>query len=161
MTEIIFRGMRPDDLPTLTAIMVEAFEGVSIDQGIEEVFGVIHGHDWKWRKARHLQDDLRRDPDGILVAECADRVVGFVSSWMDLEAGIGHIPNISLIPEFRGQGLGRQLLNRVLERFRGAGLTHAKIETLAQNAVGNHLYQSVGFQEVARQLHFVADLRSL
>lgn len=160
MTEPYLRAYRPDDLPTLTAIMVDAFTGVSIDQGIEEVFGQISGHDWRWRKARHLEDDLRRDPDGILVAECDGRIVGFVSSWMDHEAGIGHIPNISLVAEYRGQGLGRFLLESILERFRAAGLTHAKIETLAQNAIGNHLYQAVGFREVARQVHFVADLRT-
>jgi len=37
-------------------------------------------------------------------------------------------------------------------------MTHAKIETLAQNAVGCHLYPSVGFEEVARQVHFVMAL---
>ena len=30
--------------------------------------------------------------------------------------------------------------------------------TLAQNAIGNHLYHSLGFVEVARQIHFVAKL---
>jgi hypothetical protein len=32
------------------------------------------------------------------------------------------------------------------------------LEILAQNAVGNHLYPSLGFVEVARQVHFVAKL---
>ena len=159
MTEIQLRGVRPDDLPVLTDIMVSAFEGVSIDQGIEEAFGQINGHDWKWRKARHLEEDFQRDPTGVLVAECAGRVVGFVSSWMDREAGIGHIPNISLAAEYRGQGLGRRLLHAIMDRFRAAGMTHAKIETLAQNEIGNHLYRSLGFHEVACQVHFVADLR--
>lgn len=158
MTEIQIRNLRPDDVPILKQIMVEAFEGVSIDQGIELAFGLVNGHDWKWRKARHLDDDIKKDPEGIFVAELDAQVIGFVSSWMDREAGIGNIPNISIRPEFRGHGLGRRLLEKVLDRFRGAGLTHAKIETLAQNAIGNHLYPSVGFQEVARQMHFVAKL---
>jgi ribosomal protein S18 acetylase RimI-like enzyme len=153
-----FRLFRPDDLPTLKAIMVDAFDGVSIDQGIEALYGPINGHDWKWRKARHLDEDTRRDPAGIIVAEDGGRILGFVSSWIDREAGIGHIPNISLVPEARGQGLGRQLLQQAMDRFRAAGLTHAKIETLVQNAVGNHLYSSLGFREAARQIHFVAEL---
>lgn len=158
MTETVIRPFRPEDLPALKQIMVEAFDGVSIDQGIEQRFGTVNGHDWKWRKARHLDDDVRRDSSGIFVVEHSNLIVGFVSSWMDLDAGIGQIPNISLRPEFRGQGLGRRLLELVLNRFRKAGLTHAKIETLAQNEVGNHLYRSVGFEEVARQVHFVAEL---
>ena len=45
-----------------------------------------------------------------------------------------------------------------LQHFRDCGLTHAKIETLEQNATGQHLYTSLGFREVARQIHYVADL---
>ncbi len=153
-----FRPYRAADLPVLKAIMVEAFDGVSIDQGIEREYGEINGHDWRWRKARHLDEDAGRDPEGILVAEDEGRILGFVTTWIDRDAGLGHIPNISLIPEARGQGLGRQLLEKALDRFRSAGLTHAKIETLVQNAVGNHLYSSLGFREVARQIHFVAAL---
>ena len=152
------RPYRPDDLPVLKEIMVEAFDGVSIDQGIEREFGPINGHDWKWRKAQHLDIDAEREPDGILVVEDEGRIIGFISTWQEKEAGIGHIPNISFRPECRGRGLGRKLIEMALDRFRENGLTHAKIETLVQNDIGNHLYESIGFREVARQIHFAADL---
>ena len=77
---------------------------------------------------------------------------------MDSAASIGHIPNLSVKASHRGQGIGRQLIQLVLQRFRDAGLTHAKIETLEQNAIGNHLYAECGFQEAARQVHFVRKL---
>jgi ribosomal protein S18 acetylase RimI-like enzyme len=50
------------------------------------------------------------------------------------------------------------LLEHALERFRAAGMTVAKIETLDQNPVGQHLYPSVGFKEVARQIHYAMRL---
>lgn len=152
------RPYRSEDLPTLKQIMVAAFDGVSIDQGMQTLFGSIHGHDWQWRKARHLDEDAARDLSGIFVAEIDGRTIGFISTWQDHEAGIGHIPNLSLEPDCRGKGFGRQLIEFALQRFRDAGLTHAKIETLEQNAVGHHLYTSLGFREVARQIHFVAEL---
>lgn len=152
------RPYQPADLPILKAITVEAFDGVSIDQGIEQVYGPVNGHDWRWRKARHLDDDAARDPAGIFVAEHEGRPVGYITTWQDREAGLGHIPNLAIAAQFRGQGLGRQLIEHALEHFRRAGLSHAKIETLAQNAVGNHLYRDLGFREVARQVHLVADL---
>jgi ribosomal protein S18 acetylase RimI-like enzyme len=160
MPKVLFRPARQEDLPLLRDIMVEAFTGVSIDQAIEETFGVINGRDWQWRKGRHLEEDWRRDPEGIVVAERDGTVLGFISTWLDREAGIGHIPNISLVPECRGEGIGRQLLELALQRFRAAGLTHAKIETLAHNARGLHLYQSVGFREVVRQVHLAMDLNA-
>ena len=155
---VTFRNFHDDDLAVLREIMVNAFDGVSIDQGIQKEFGSLHGHDWRWRKGRHLDEDVARDRAGIIVAENDGAILGFISTWMDHEAGIGHIPNISLTPESRGQGIGRQLIELALARFREHGLSHAKIETLAQNEIGNHLYQAVGFKEVARQVHFVAAL---
>lgn len=155
---MLIRSFRPDDLPELKRIMVAAFDGVSIDQGMQKLFGPINGHDWQWRKARHLDEDAARDPSGIFVAEIDGRIIGFISTWQDREAGIGHIPNLSLEPDCRGKGFGRQLIEFALQRFREAGLTHAKIETLEQNAIGNHLYTSLSFREVARQVHFLAEL---
>jgi ribosomal protein S18 acetylase RimI-like enzyme len=152
------RPYLPADLPILKSITTEAFEGVSIDQGIEHVFGLVRGHGWKWRKARHLDDDLVRPQAAVFVAEQENQILGYITTWQDREAGIGHIPNVAITAEARGQGLGRQLIEHALAHFRAAGLSHAKIETLAQNDVGNHLYRSLGFQEVARQVHFLADL---
>ncbi|MBW3540139.1 MAG: GNAT family N-acetyltransferase, partial [Planctomycetes bacterium] len=128
------RSFRPDDLPVLKAITVDAFDGVSIDQGIERLYGPVAGHDWKWRKARHLDDDVRREPQGIFVAEDDGRVVGCITTWHDAEAGMGHIPNLALRPEYRGRGLGRRLIEHAMGHFRTLGVTHARIETLEQNA---------------------------
>ena len=152
------RPYQPADLPTLKALTNEGFDGVSIDQGIEREFGPVAGHDWKWRKARHIDEDARREPEGIFVAEKDGRVVGFITTWQDREAGIGHIPNIVVDRGLRGCGLGRKLIEHAFDHFRRSGLSHAKIETLVQNDVGNHLYRSLGFREVARQVHFAADL---
>jgi ribosomal protein S18 acetylase RimI-like enzyme len=152
------RPYQPADLGALKRLTIEGFAGVSIDHGIEQQFGLINGHDWRWRKARHIDDDVQRDPAGIFVAEENNQIVGYVTTWQDAAAGIGHIPNLAVAESHRNQGLGRKLLELALNQFRAAGLTHAKIETLAQNAVGNHLYPSLGFVEVARQVHFVAKL---
>ena len=152
------RPYQPADLDQLKQLTIEGFVGVSIDHGIEENFGTINGHDWRWRKARHIDEDVKRDPAGVFVAEDGGQIVGYVTTWIDREGGIGNIPNLAVAASHRNQGLGRQLLEHALNHFRAAGLTHAKIETLAQNAVGNHLYPSLGFVEVARQVHFVAKL---
>lgn len=152
------RPFQSSDLPRLREITADAFDGVSIDQGIEKKFGTINGHDWRWRKGRHVDEDADRDPQGIFVAEEDGKIVGCITTWMDLEAGIGHIPNIAFSPEARGKGYGRRLIEFALDRFTDHGLSHARIETLEQNEVGNHLYTSIGFQEVARQIHFAMDL---
>lgn len=151
---VTIRDYRPDDLPVIKAITVEAFDGVSIDRNIEDQFGEINGHDWKWRKARHIDYDAERDPGGIFIAEVEGQIAGYITTFSDHEAGIGLIPNLALDAERRGQGIGRELIEHALDHFRRQGLSHAKIETLAQNEVGRHLYPSFGFKEVSRQIHY-------
>lgn len=152
------RPYQPDDLPRLREVTVEAFDGVSIDQSIEREYGLINGHDWKFRKGRHIDDDVRRDAEGIYVLENDGEIAGLITTYADRDAGVGFIPNISIAPEHRGKGWGRKLIHYALDRFREAGLTHARIETLAQNLIGEHLYRAIGFREVARQVHFCLDL---
>lgn len=152
------RLYQPSDLPRLREITVEAFDGVSIDQNAERQFGLIHGRDWRWRKARHTDEDARRDPDGIFVMVDGEEILGFIATWMDHEAGIGHIPNLALTAKARGKGLGKRLIRKALDHFRRQGLPYAKIETLAQNSVGERLYPAMGFREVARQIHYLMPL---
>ena len=88
---VSYRAFQADDLEVLRQIMVDAFDGVSIDHGIEQVHGLINERDWQWRKGRHLDEDISRDPEGVIVAECDGSVIGFISTSLDPDAGIGHI----------------------------------------------------------------------
>lgn len=156
--QLVIRAYRPADLDVLKALTVDAFEPVSIDRNLEAKFGVMHGHDWRWRKARHIEEDVRRDARGVFVAEVDAEVVGYITTWIDSEAGLGFIPNLAVDARRRGQGIGRRLILHALDHFRSHGLSHARIETLEQNSIGQELYPSLGFQEVARQIHYCVRL---
>ncbi|QDU29748.1 putative acetyltransferase [Anatilimnocola aggregata] len=156
--ECNIRLFRPDDVDVLRQLTVEAFAGVSLEQNIEDALGLLNGHDWKWRKARHVDEDVKANAAGIFVAETLTGVVGYISTVVDRAAGKGRIPNLVVAAELRGQGLGRQLIEHALDYFREEGLEYATIETMAQNEIGNHLYRACGFAEVARQVHFARRL---
>ena len=158
MTEITFRLYRPDDLDTLKQLTVDSFGGVALDQNVEQALGLLHGHDWKWRKARHIDEDVEAHADGIFVAESGGRVVGYITTRLDRATGKGRIPNIAVAADFRGHGLGRRLIEHALDYFRREGMEYAMIETMAQNEIGAHLYPACGFVEVGRQVHFARRL---
>jgi len=42
--------------------------------------------------------------------------------------------------------------------MREQGMKIAQIETMASNAIGQHLYPSCGFKEVGRQVHYAMKL---
>src|SRR4051812_42277779 len=118
---MLIRCYRPADLETLRQLTVTAFEGVSIDHNIEKHFGVVNGRDWRWRKGRHVDDDAAANPEGLFVAEEDGRIVGYVSTRVDADGGIGLIPNLVVATDLRGQGLGRRLIEYALDYFRSLG----------------------------------------
>ncbi len=152
------RPYQPSDLPTIQRITVESFGGVSIDRNIEAAFGPVAGKDWRERKARDVTTDCDLQPDGVFVAEVEGVVVGYITTRLDRFTGIGRIPNLAVDESCRGKGLGSVLIRHAIEWMRGQGMALAKIETLEQNERGQALYPRFGFQEVARQIHYVMPL---
>jgi len=153
-----FREYRSGDLEELKRITLEAFEGLALDQRVEEHLGVLHGHDWRWRKARQIEEDVSANPAGVFVAEEGGAILGYITTVLDREAGKGRIPNLAVLSDARSKGLGRKLIEHALEYFRREGMSYAMIETMAYNEIGNHLYPACGFIEVGRQVHFARKL---
>ena len=129
---IQIRPYRPADLEALKQLTVESFGGVTLEQNIEDALGVLNSHDWRWRKARHIDDDVKNHPAGIFVAEDGGRVVGFITTLIDRSAGKGRIPNLAVAADYRGQGLGRSLIEHALDYFRRENLA---IEVLVDKPV--------------------------
>ena len=147
------------DLERLQQITAETFGPVSIDKNMERLLGPFGPGDWESRKVAAIADDCRIQPDGVFVAEDESaRVVGYVTTRLNHASGIGWIPNLAVDPEHQGQGLGRSLLDHAIRFLRESGMAVAKIETLEQNPIGQTLYPSLGFKEVARQIHFAMRL---
>jgi ribosomal protein S18 acetylase RimI-like enzyme len=146
------------DLDELKRITVEAFEGLALDQRVEEKLGALNGRDWRWRKARDIEEDVLANPRGVFVAVEDGRILGYISTRLDREAGKGRIPNLAAKADARGIGLGRRLIEHALEYFRQEGMAYAMIETMTYNEVGNYLYPACGFVEVGRQVHFARKL---
>ncbi len=155
---IVIRPFRPADLPHLQEITLAAFPGVSLDQSIEEKFGEQNGHDWRWRKARHIELETIANPAGAFVAEEAGRIVAYITTTLDRANGSGRIANLAVFAELRGRGVGRQLIQHALAWFRGEGLSYALIESMSHNEAGRGLYTSVGFQEIGQLVHYAMKL---
>ncbi len=148
------RPYQSSDIDELKRITIDGFEGIAIDQNVEKALGILSGNDWRWRKARHVDEDIQANPTGVFVAEELGKVLGYISTRVDYAAGKGRIPNLAVDQSVRGRGIGRLLIEHALDYFRREGMTFAMIETMANNPVGQHLYPSCGFVETGRQIHF-------
>jgi GNAT superfamily N-acetyltransferase len=62
-----------------------------------------------------------------------------------LNALEGAIQNIGVVPQFRGLGIGRELLQRALQGFRETGCIKVNLEVTVHNTGAIRLYESIGF----------------
>ena len=70
--------------------------------------------------------------------------------------GIGSIQNVGVVPEHRGNGLGRAIVLKSLEGFWQSGMTYASLEVTAVNDAAVGLYRKLGFR-VTRVLYREAE----
>lgn len=71
--------------------------------------------------------------------------VGTIQGILKL-GGIGAIQNVGVVPEHRGQGLGRALVLQAIDGFARNGMGCTALEVTAENAVAVSLYESLGFK---------------
>jgi len=155
---VTIRRFREPDRSAIHRITVACFEEVSLHAIAQRKYGAFRGGAWQERKLADVDADLEEDANGAFVAVEDDGVAGFITTRCDERTGIGHILNVAVDPDFQGQGLGAALLRHALDHFAQRGLTHAKIETLVNNAAGRHLYPKLGFEELAGQIHYMLEL---
>jgi [ribosomal protein S18]-alanine N-acetyltransferase len=70
---------------------------------------------------------------------------------LSMGAGEAHLLNICVDPAYRGQGLGRHLLGRLLDIARWNGAERLFLEVRPSNPLAKALYESVGFSEIGRR----------
>lgn len=157
-SQVVIRQFRPDETEAIIAITQEVFGPVAIEGFIQAMLGPANGHGWIEIKAGAIRRELASCPEACFVAEMDGQIVGYVTNTIDRTISRGVIANLAVRKVCQSRGVGRGLLERSLEYFRSIGLSQAKIETLACNEVGQHLYPSLGFREVARQIHYIMPL---
>ncbi|NLI90276.1 MAG: ribosomal protein S18-alanine N-acetyltransferase [Epulopiscium sp.] len=75
-----------------------------------------------------------------------EKLIGYAGMLAVLDEG--HIMNIAVDRAFRGQGVGKQLVNTLLDKARQLGLIGLTLEVRSSNRPAISLYESLGFVNV-------------
>jgi [ribosomal protein S18]-alanine N-acetyltransferase len=122
------RGMRAEDLAA-----VSAMENAS--------------YDFPWSAGIFSDCVKAGHPCWVLCVDADIAGYGILS----MGAGEAHVLNLCIGPDFRGRGLGRHLLGRLLDIARWNGAERIFLEVRPSNPLAKTLYESVGFSEIGRR----------
>ncbi|HZT33930.1 MAG TPA: GNAT family N-acetyltransferase [Bryobacteraceae bacterium] len=147
-----FRLARPTDYARLEQLAIDSFEPITWVKKTDERFGPLNGKNWRERWQSRFRKAF--DSQQVLVGEAEGEIVAFASGTIDDETRLGFIDLLGVDRREQGKGYGRQMLRGMLQYMKEQGAVHANLECLTDNDIGNNLYRSEGFEEVARHIRW-------
>ena len=141
--------VKEEDLEELGRVYLEGYKGL-------EEYSYTHPEDvkaymsWLWR----------RDPEGILVARVDGKTAGFVAgdaNWFSKREHkkVGAVHEIVVLPEYRGMGIGKALMERILDYFRSKRLDTVELWVGDENYRAIEFYRKLGFREKGRYNYWI------
>lgn len=132
---IALRGFAPEDASAVAAIERRVFSD-------------------PWPESFFL-GELRSPLIHARIAEQHGRIVGYSLAW--LGGGSGHLGNLAVIPEMRRRGVGRALMDDLLERARAHGVDALTLEVRVSNFAAQWLYRGYGFRVAGLRRRYYRD----
>ncbi len=147
--EVVVRSFRPEsDLPAFVDLANASFRDHPTPMTFTEA-GVAH---------THALPDF--DSDGILLVgprDDPDRPIGWTKVEHEMtEAGVrrGFVSFVGVLPEWRGRGIGRELLRWGVDYVRAAGAGTVELNVEATNERALELYRRTGFTPEVEWPHY-------
>ena len=144
-----------EDIPELAKLYLQGYEGL-------EEYAYTHMDD----VLSYMNWLFRRDREGIFVAKHDGKIVGFVAgdgNWFSKREGkvVGAIHELVVSPSYRNKGIGKALMEKVLEYFKSRGLKVAELWVGEENHQAINFYTSLGFKPKDRFTYWIRMVRDL
>ena len=108
-----------------------------------------------WSRESFLREMEKNVAARYLVAQRDGRIVGYAGAWVILDES--HITNIAVAEAERGQGIGRRLVEALMQYLSNLGASYTTLEVRVSNERAQHLYESVGFIRVGKRKRYYED----
>jgi ribosomal protein S18 acetylase RimI-like enzyme len=156
------RQAMTEDIPRMQEIAVLAWNPIFVL--CEHIMGRQLFHtvnpDWKADKRSQVSSHFERYPQWTFVVEEGNKIVGFLTYFLDEEKKIGEIGNNAVDPEYQGRGYGEMMHREALRRFRESGMSYAKVGTWLDDShiPARAAYEKLGFKPYIRSVYYYMKL---
>lgn len=107
-----------------------------------------------WSRQSYM-GELRNQFATYLVCDREAQLVGYIGIWVVFDEA--HITNVAVHPKWRGQGLGRVLMEEAEKIARQKKALRIMLEVRPSNYAALSLYQSLGYMETGRRKEYYSD----
>lgn len=95
------------------------------------------------------------DSTVFFVAKTEEKIVGYAGMYTVLDEG--YVTNIGVMPNFRRKGIGKKLLENLLEYSAELKLEFLSLEVRVTNIAAITLYETFGFEKMGERKDFYSN----
>lgn len=106
-----------------------------------------------WQRST-FESLLHRADTDLIGADIDGLLVGYSVTWTILDQS--ELGNVAVLPEARGRGLGRMLIEAALGRVRARGARECYLEVRESNRLARDLYARLGFEAIGVRRRYYA-----
>ena len=134
--DITIRRMTADDVPAVYAVEVSSFAV-------------------PWSMQSFLDEMEKNVCARYMVAEKNKEIIAYAGAWIVLEEG--HITNVAVHAAQRGQGVGTQVVQALMQYAANLGVQYMTLEVRKSNHAAQALYMRLGFVELGVRKRYYED----
>ena len=100
-------------------------------------------------------DDIYGDIAYNIVYVENNEIIGYACSWMMLDEM--HITNIAVREDYRGRGIGKEMISSLIEKAKTNKLNTSLLEVRVSNISAIRLYKKMGYEIIHQIKRFYTD----
>lgn len=108
-----------------------------------------------WSRDAFVQEITNNKFAEYFAAKVDGRVVGYAGMWKVIDEG--HITNVAVHPDYRGNGVGKALIEHLINVAKNGGITRMTLEVRKSNLTAQGLYGKFGFKACGFRKAYYAD----
>jgi [ribosomal protein S18]-alanine N-acetyltransferase len=108
-----------------------------------------------WSREAFYNEIEQNHLSTYLVVEDGERIAGYCGVWLVVDEA--HITNVAVLPDYRGQGVGEALMQRIMDISKEVGARVMTLEVRVSNEAAKGLYRKMGFQDGGIRKRYYSD----
>ena len=110
-----------------------------------------------WSRSAFEEELAQNRLARYIVAEENGAIVGYAGTWLVINEA--HVTNVAVSSQRRREGIGRLLMQNLMELARENGMESMTLEVRVSNAAARHLYEQMGFVEAGIRKNYYSETK--
>ena len=110
-----------------------------------------------WSRSAFEEELAQNRLARYLVAVENDEIVGYAGTWLVINEA--HVTNVAVSGQRRREGIGRLLMQKLMELARDNDMESMTLEVRVSNAAARHLYEQLGFVEAGIRKNYYSETK--